>query len=275
MEVAYSIEYEKVLDPEKAYELFWEGYIKDFRGFTCPEEGCDAQVTLANARRERHSMKQRPNFRCYGDHKNSCNHIKEKKVKCLDILILGDRKQKKKMSKEEAKKKYQSESKSGKRQSEYRTIMPIVNKFIRYEKSNDLESYEILNQGKKLKYSDMFLDLDGQSYDFFTDYNRIYYGTARVVKNAEKDDFILFFSKKLTYKGECYKPTAYISKKIIDNSYKNKLWQKELLSYAEKKQLVKVFIYGKPTVNEIKDKTYLNLQICRAKLDLVDIRRVD
>jgi hypothetical protein len=275
MDVAYSKEYEKVLDPEKAYELFWEGYIKDFRGFTCSELDCDAQVTLANARRERHSMKQRPNFRCYGEHKKGCTHKKEKKIKCLDILVLGDRKQKKKMNKEEAKRKYHSDSKSGNRQSEYRTIMPLVNKYIQYEQSNDLASFEILNQGKKLKYSEMFIEMENQTFDFFTEFNRIYFGTARVVKNPEKEDYILFFLKKLKYKGKSYKPTAYISKKIIENSYKNKLWQQELSLYAEDKHPVKVFLYGKPVINEINDKAYLNLQICKAKLDFVDIRRID
>lgn len=272
MDVAYSIEYDQVLDPEKAYELFWEGDIKDFRGFTCPEPGCDAQVTLANARRERHSMKQRPNFRCYGVHIKGCNHDKKKAVKCLDILVLGQRK-KRHYKKTNGKNDYEKESQTGHRQSEYRTIMPIVSKFIEYDKLNLLSEHQILNQGKKITYDDMFIKLEGD-FEYFTKFNRIYYGMARVVKNPSKDDFILFFDQPITYKGETFKPTAYISRKIIENSYKNKLWEKELIELSTEKALIKVFIYGKPVINEYEDKSYFNMAICRAKLDLVDLRRM-
>ena len=195
MDVAYSKEYEKVIDAEKAYELFWEGLIRDYRGFTCPDPACDAQVTLANARRERHSMKQRPNFRCYGQHIASCEHKVQKKVKCLDILVLSSKKRPKK--KGLSKIDYQKQSSSGNRQSEYRTIMPIVNKFIDYKKSNLLDQYEILNQGKRLTYDEMFLELSG-AFDFFTKFNRIYYGPAKIVKSKDKDDYIIFF-KNFTY----------------------------------------------------------------------------
>ncbi|MCH4886035.1 hypothetical protein EZV73_00580 [Acidaminobacter sp. JC074] len=270
MDVAYSKEYEKVIDAEKAYELFWEGIIKDYRGFTCPGVGCDAQVTLANAKRERHSMKQRPNFRCYGEHIPSCEHKGKKKVKCLDILVLSSKKRSKK--KGLSKIDYQKQSSSGSRQSEYRTIMPIVNKFIDYKKAKLLDQYEILNQGKRLTYYEMFLDLSGE-FDYFTKFNRIYYGPARIVKSKDKDDYIIFFKKSLTYKGEKYKPTAYVSKRIIDNSYRNKLWLKELSLLAEEKAPVHVFIYGKAKVHTKDEKSYLNIEICRAKLDLVDIRR--
>lgn len=273
MDVAYSKEYDQVLDPEKAYELFWEGDIEDFRGFTCPEPGCDAQVTLANARRERHSMKQRPNFRCYGVHKEECNHHTKKEVKCLDILVLGERK-KRNYKKRTGKDEYEKESSGGNRQSEYRTIMPIVSKFIEYDKMNKLSDYQILNQGKKLSYDEMFIELNGE-FDFFTKFNRIYYGTARIVKNPTRDDFIVFFNKSITLKDETFKPSAYISRKIIDNSYKNKLWEKELIELSTEKALVKVFIYGKPVINEQNDRSYFNMQICRAKLDLVDIRRME
>ena len=270
MEVAYSKEYEQVIDAEKAYELFWEGIISDYRDFTCAALGCDAQVTLANAKRERHSMKQRPNFRCYGEHEIFCIQKKKKKMKCLDILILGSHKRirKKGLTKSD----YQSRMCSNNRQSEYRTIMPIVNKYIDYKKSDLLDDHEIMNQGKKMSYDKMFIQLEGE-FDLFTNFNRVYYGSAKIVKLSGKGDYIVFFSKKIKYKDNYFKPTAYVSKKIIKNSYRNKLWAKELSTLADEKKAVNVFIYGTPVVKNCDEKEYLNIQICHAKLDLVDVRR--
>jgi len=270
MEVAYCKEYQQVIDAEKAYELFWEGIISDYRGFSCPEIGCDAQVTLANARRERHSMKQRPNFRCYEEHETCCAQKKQKKIKCLDILVLGSHKRTRR--KGLTKLDYKSQTSSNNRQSEYRTIMPIVNKYIDYKKSDSLIDYEILNQGKKITYEKMFVQLEGE-FDLFTSFHRVYYGSAKIVKLSGRDDFIIFFDKRIKYKDKSFKPTAYVSNKIIENSYRNKIWLKELSTLADEKARVNVFIYGNLVVKTRDENFYLNIQICHAKLDLVDIRR--
>ncbi|WP_180772348.1 hypothetical protein [Vibrio parahaemolyticus] len=46
VEEGWSIEYGDFVDPETAYELFWNGVIRDKQGFICPF--CNAKMTCIN-----------------------------------------------------------------------------------------------------------------------------------------------------------------------------------------------------------------------------------
>lgn len=266
MDTAYSKEYGQIIDAQKAYELMWREKIYDLRAFTCPEEGCDAQVTLANGKCERRFMKQRPSFRCYGTHHLECQLFKKKKKICLDILVLDQQ-----MTSSKRKASSIKKSESNCRQSAYKTIMPIVGKFLLYQSLKALSAHHILCFGRKYTYDQLFVSLINRV-PISTEY-RIYYGAARFVKHSEKEDYMIFFLSAITYNETKLKPSAYISKKIIQNSYKNQLWEKELADLSKNKTVVQVFILGKLVENRVADKCYLNIKICSAKLDLIDIRR--
>lgn len=300
MEQAYSLEYQRIIDAEKAYELYWEGRIKNCRGFICPEPGCNAQVTLSSVKKERLLLKQKPHYKCYGIHKKNCpqdekeqnvDEVDDGKSKSnnryinptLDIITL-ERKEKiiqettsnndEANSIERIKRKHKEDNeKKGKRESEYYTIMPIVSKFIKYQFTGALSKHKILSQGMELTYDSMFKSLDNQECLEISSYNRIYYGDAKIYSVNKRDgDFRIAFINYLTYQGKEYKPSAYISKTIINNSYRNVKWLDELTHLSSSDEFIKVFIYGTVRLNKVGNSEYLNINICRAKLDLIDIR---
>lgn len=301
MENAYSKESMAVIDAEKAYELYWEGLIKDKQAFCCPEPECNAQVTCSNIDKERRTLKQRPHFRCYGIHKKGCPNSESKEVidefddgnqkknstyinPQIDVLLLN-RKNKnvetttraeEDINHERVKRKLKAEiEENGTRKSEYVTIMPIVTKYQKYLEENTLGYHFIENQGKNISYENMFINLEGGEFSWFSNFNRIYFGKVRIKKIRNKQShFMLIFSKELKYKKVMYKPSAYISSNIINDSYRNKQWLEELIRLDESKEEIIAFIYGRVKINKVyanKD-GYFNLEISNAKLDFVDIR---
>ncbi|MFP1730218.1 hypothetical protein ACLEC0_12135 [Lonsdalea quercina] len=88
LDIAYSIEIEDFIDPDKAYDLYWSGIIKDNHAFVCPGTDCQAQVTSANLYVESQDMKVVPHFRVYGKHSNSCEVFNNKKYPSYKRPIL-------------------------------------------------------------------------------------------------------------------------------------------------------------------------------------------
>lgn len=72
LDIAYSIEADDYLDPDRAYDLYWSGLITDKKKFLCPGSDCTAQVTFANLDEDVQDMKVVPHFRIYGPHSKSC-----------------------------------------------------------------------------------------------------------------------------------------------------------------------------------------------------------
>jgi|GEM_PF-1212588 len=303
---AYSIGIDKVIDAEKAYELFWEDIINDVHAFTCSVEGCEARFTLSSVNKERRLLRQIPHFRCYGTHKKDCpndeknniakevtlegkgitNRTIEKKVD----IIHCERQERTTATTDVSrfdleksnitKRKYLDKiQRDGKRESDYYTIIPIVSKYEDYKNKKSLYENFISFEGKETSYGKFFIELISLNINAFNDYNRIYFGNAKLYETKDKNNFRIVFSDQIIYQGKTYQPSAYISEKIITNSFKHKKWLAELQHYATNKEKLIVFILGKlilnkdkKNTNDIKDKEYLNIYICNAKLDLVDIR---
>ncbi|ERI92149.1 hypothetical protein HMPREF1982_02690 [Clostridiales bacterium oral taxon 876 str. F0540] len=300
MDYAYSLEYKDIVDAEKAYELYWEGIISDKQAFICPEPDCNAQITCSNIDKEKRFLKQKPHFRCYGNHKNNCPNDEEKigvagfddgqERKNLgyidplvDVLLLKRKEKSPSITNNKPdidndynaiKRRIKSDIETnGSRRSEYVTIMPIVTKFQKYIELGTTSNHYIENQGKNIKYSDMFINLDKGQLEWYSNFNRVHFGKAKVVKVKGKDDhFRLVFTKKLKFKDKEYIPNVYISNKIINSSYRNKKWLDELKELQQTGKEINAFIYGKVKINQVEQKQYFNIDICEAKLDFIDIR---
>ncbi|WP_342426705.1 hypothetical protein [Paenibacillus sp. FSL L8-0158] len=309
---AYSIEFEEIIDAEKAYELYWDGEISDKRAFECKNENCEAQITCANIDKERVLMKKKPYFLLVGEH--TCTPIiemEEKKVlnsdenaesrKYIDdendiLLTIGERKEKENREKQiktadsdniDRKRKKKSESSSrGKRYSEYKTIAPIVSKYLSYSSDNLLDEKKIITNGKKMLYKDFFVELDGYNCDCFINNSRIYFGNG-VVEKAPKNpnEYIVKFNN-VNFRGLVRCPSIYIGINLLDDKSRKINWSKKLKLYSENDIAIKVFIYGKLKLKNklyyeddketIRNKYYsINIYLDENDLRFWDIREVE
>ncbi|UDB46119.1 hypothetical protein [Bacillus safensis] len=223
IEEAYSLEYFDVIDAEKAYELFWDGLIKDKRKFKCP--GCNLKITAANIDKERTEMKNTPHFRSYGVHDFECSYEFEKEMqsksadnrenkkqltiaKQVDSLFLerpknhqfvnqsmnvksslNDNDKEISLKNNSIHKNYQRKS------SSYYSIKPLVSKFIKYKKENKLTENFINIKGYSISYADFFTDLTEVNLSNINKYKRVYYGDGEIVRSRKnKGDYIIFLN---------------------------------------------------------------------------------
>lgn len=309
---AYSNEYEDIIDAEKAYELYWDGEITDKRKFQCKNDNCYAQITCANIDKERVLMKKKPYFLLVGKH--SCvldSDLEELNVLNSDELAIEGRyiddekdiliSSEERKGRESRKKltpvdetedfdrvrKKKSESKNrGKRNSEYKTIAPLVSKYLKYSEDNALETKKIAFDGKEITYKEFFVEIDDYSCNYFIKDSRIYFGNATIVKAPKnQNEFIVKFKKNVKFRGLIRLPSIYISNSILDDSSRKINWRKKLEFYSENDVDIKLFICGhlKLIENEyyendgvtLKSKYYgINIILNENDLRFWDIREV-
>jgi hypothetical protein len=298
LEEAYSIEFEDVIDAEKAYELFWEGVIKDKRAFQCTDPNCEAQITCVNIDKKRAEMKQKLHFKCFGEHSEKCEAIKEfdemqenrdKKTKqksmnyidnTVDIfsfnrptkdgIVIRTKEtvnnETTKEKKTRIKEKYKG---SGSRNVTYYSIKPLISKFEKYSDENTLDKHFINIKGFNVSYKRMFVSIKDIDIDNVEKYFRVYYGIGRINKVKKNDkDFIIFFSKGFGDKG--IKTASYISSKVIDEHYRKNKWREELEELTKiKDKEIMFFINSKPEKKG--DMIYLPI----TSMDFLDYRIVN
>lgn len=295
LEEAYSLEYNDVIDAEKAYELFWDGTISDKRAFQCTDPNCEAQITCVNIDKKRTEMKQTPHFKCYGEHSDKCEVIKEfdelqenrdKKekrssmnyiddtmdifsfnrpkrdgiiVKTKEVIDKGSPTEKKARIKE----KYKG---SGRRNITYYSVKPLISKFKKYFAEGSLDKHFINIKGFNVSYKRMFVNIKDIEIESVEKYYRVYYGTGRIYKSKKNnDDFVIFFKKRFGNKG--IKTSIYISTKVIDEHYRKNKWREELEDLVEvKDKEIMFFINSKPEKKG--DIIYLPI----SSMDFIDYR---
>jgi len=86
LEEAFSLEFNRAINAERAHELFWANLIFDKRAFRCPGTGCSAQVTCANMDKVEMDMKQQPHFRVIEAHSADCELIAETTHASYDVV---------------------------------------------------------------------------------------------------------------------------------------------------------------------------------------------
>ncbi|AFL99271.1 hypothetical protein Desde_0826 [Desulfitobacterium dehalogenans ATCC 51507] len=296
IEEAYSYDYMDVVDAEKAYELFWEGVIKDKRNFECPAQNCKAQITCSNIDKQIEEMKNTPHFRVYGEHSDECDIYKEIKLAELDVsteknksrtsylgsetdIFTTERPKNHYHTRKESVKDNDDKHKGiktsiqtnrdnslTKRSPEFYSIRPLISKFQRHSKENNLSQRFIKIKGYDVSYKEMFVKIDNNELDKLSKYPRIYFGEATVYRK-NNSDFVVRFASSIIDADVKYKPSLYISNEMINSYYwKHKLQTclNELASNREKQVLV--FVYSKP----YKKDRFLNFYI--DTLDLIDFR---
>ncbi len=295
LEEAYSLEYGDVIDAEKSYELFWDGSISDKRSFQCTDTNCEAQITCVNIDKKRGEMKQIPHFKCYGEHSDKCEVIKEfdelqenknKKDKrssmkyidgTVDIfsfnrpkrdgIVIKTKEAIDKVDAKERKARIKEQRKSsGRRNITYYSIKPLISKFEKYFEEGSLDKHFIDIKGFNVSYKRMFVSIKDIEIERVEKYYRVYFGTGRIYKTKKNNhDFVIFFEEGWGNKGT--KTSIYISTKVIDEHYRKNKWREELEDLVEgKDKKIMFFINSKPEKKG--DIIYLPI----SNMDFIDYR---
>jgi hypothetical protein len=295
IEEAHSLEYGKVVDAEKAYELYWDGLIQDKRAFECP--GCSLKITAANIDKERTEMKNTPHFRAYGVHKFGCSYEFEKDKesksadnknnkrqltidKQVDSLFLkrptnhqyvrSNMNVKSSINDKDISLKNNSTNDNyQKKSSNYYSIKPLVSKFIKYEIENKLMENYINIKGYNITYADMFIDLTQIDLSNISKYKRVYYGDGEIVSSKKiNGDYIIFFKPGISNDDD--KSTSlYISNELIQKTLTHNKWVSVLNNLTENQTHIKIFAYCKISYRDIGN--YINLTHL-SNLDFFDFR---
>lgn len=309
---AYSIELEEIIDAEKAYELYWDGEISDKRAFECKNDNCEAQITCANIDKERFLMRKRPYFLRVGEHTCTLlNEIEKKKVfisnenaessKYIDdendvLLTTTERKEKENREKQvkttdsddidRKRKKKSEQSSKGKRYLEYKTIAPLVSKYLIYSGDNLLDEKKITTNENTVLYKDFFVELEGYNCDNFINESRIYFGDGLVEKAPKNPNEYVVKLNYVNFRGLVRCPSIYVGSNLLNDKSRKINWSKKLKFYSENDIAIKVFIYGKLKLKSklyyeddkktIRNKFYsINIFLDENDLRFWDVREVE
>ncbi|PQQ29211.1 MULTISPECIES: hypothetical protein [Photorhabdus] len=303
LDVAYSIELNEYIDPDRAYDLYWSGLITNKKLFICPGEDCSAQVTCANLDEDMQNMRVVPHYRIYGKHHPNCEIERKVPLKILSVIENAKQGEKKTLDQSivdsfilhrpdsyyESKKKDDNKN-HGNKQNKYLSksyalnlkeignigkvysVRTIVSRYIRYIKDNTLINRKLNISGMDIPYSGVFKCIWEQKIDSLPEYGIIYYGWAYIDKYEGKGYRIKFKKKIKNSHGELLQTTCFISQKLIDKYHVKKLVIKRLSKIIQtQKSTAFVFIYGRPEIirSKINNKEYVNFYV--DNLDYIDI----
>lgn len=304
LDIAYSIELEDYIDPDKAYDLFWAGIIKNKQGFICPGTKCYAKITCANIDKDHQNMKVVPHFRIYGSHYKDCEISNRIPLRIETKLSSGSVLSKKPIIESTVDnfllKRPESYYETGKSSNKYidkkinrvykkkdfnlseidsisniYSVRSMVSRFIRYKKSRLINLKKVNIEGKEMKYEDIFESIWYQDIEKLPNYPQIYHGWAYVNRLPSGKGYQIKFKKKLLFDLEEYVTTAIIPDWLINKYKVKKLVSCRLTKiYNQEKAVGYVFLYGIPKINKSGvGKKYANIRI--DNLDLVDINYSD
>lgn len=300
LEEAYSTEYQDIIDPELAYDLYWAGVITDKSAFECPSEKCNAKVTCINLDQEKQDMHQSPHFRGY-NHSVDCDatfgqdrvagvespttSAQSKFVKSDSISDVFHLKRPKNqfakkepkgidLTKENKKSNRRGRSVTGEELfggSEYYSVRSLVSKFIRYRKDNSLSEHKINIQGKDVSYKTQFKGVYKQPIATLPDENLIYWGVAFIDYIEKKECYKVTFGETLEHGGNDIRPSFFISGTMIAEYPVRNLVVKRLEKISKKSdRRAFVFIYSKP---HLSGDSFINFDL--ESLDYLEIRYLD
>lgn len=302
LDVAYSIEADDYIDPDRAYDLYWSGVITDQHKFLCPGTNCTAQVTCANLSVELQNMRVVPHYRVYGkNHSAECevfnmkplglnyeNSEKSKERVTVDqsivdqfILQRPSTYYDERIPPKESGKARQKTLTIDKRKAEARlreignvskiySVRSVVSRFIRYKKDGSLEQRRINIQGKDVPYRSVFKCVWEQDLSALPEHPIIYYGWAYVNRLKSNHGYQIKFKKQLQLGNEHLTTTVMIADSLIDGYKIKKLVSTRLEKIVkEENPTAFVFIYSRPVKKSSGEKIYANFGI--TNLDMIDI----
>ncbi|WP_432720757.1 hypothetical protein R0381_002954 [Jeongeupia wiesaeckerbachi] len=303
LDIAYSIEIDDYLDPDRAYDYYWSGIIKDKKKFLCPGTDCDAQVTCANLDEDLQDMKVVPHYRIYGNHSENCEiannkplHVEyeggatateEKRTideSVVEIFSLErpdsyyDELRSTPNSEEIISKKISpAKSKTNTRLRELGSVgtiysvRSVVGRYIRYRKDDSLKHRRLNIQGKDIYYGSIFKCIGEQDLSKLPEHPVIYYGWAYINRLPSDKGYQIKFKKKFRKSDEEYITTIMVADDLIENYKIKKLVSTRLEKIRKtQKQTAFVFVYGVPQEKQAKSgNKYANFQVLN--LDMIDI----
>lgn len=303
LDIAYSIEADDYLDPDRAYDLYWSGLITDKKKFLCPGTDCSAQVTCANLDEDVQDMKVVPHFRVYGSHSESCEifnnvpldlryedgvSVKEERrsvdESVVDVFLLErpasyydepkvnifpNQKQVKKS--QFIKRPKDTILRENGSVGNIYSVRSVVSRYIRYKKDGSLDHRRVNIQGRDVHYKSIFKCIWEQDLETLPDYPVIYYGWAFINRLPSGYGYQIKFKKNFKKAEEDFITTVMIGDRLIDSYKIKKLVTTRLEKIIQKeKPTAFVFIYGKPEENMSKKGVkYANFSI--TNLDMIDI----
>ncbi|GAB7195779.1 hypothetical protein [Dickeya undicola] len=302
LDVAFSIEFDDFVDPDRAYELFWSGVITNKKAFLCPGENCDAQVTCANLDSESQDMKVVPHFRVYGKHHSDCELNNDVPLKIEKIIDLSKKQEKlsidhsvvdsfslvrpesyynsnkvggDKYKKVVDRKKYKLQILSANLKQvgsigKIYSVRTIVSRYLRYYNDGSINLRKINVSGKDFSYKEILKRIDNQRIEDLSEFPLIYYGWAYIDKydNAYR----IKFKKNFLVNSKEVPVTLFITNKIIDRYPIRNLMVKRMRKISNQaKPTGFVFVYSKPKLVESKKngRVYVNFDVMN--LDFIDI----
>ncbi|KFF70887.1 hypothetical protein [Pectobacterium brasiliense] len=302
LDVAYAVEIDDFIDPDRAYELFWSGILTDKKAFICPGENCTAQVTCANLDEESQNMKVVPHFRVYGTHANECEIIRNIPLKINKVIELIKKQEKisidhsivdsfslvrpdsyydtdkivnNSYKNKSDRKKYKLQSMSANLKhtgnlGKIYSVRSIVSRYLRYYNDGSVDRRKINVSGKDFSYKEFLRGIYNQPIDDLSDYPVVYYGWAYIDKYEKA--YRVKFKKKILVEEKEVSVSFFIPTKLIDNYPIKKLVVKRIQKISKQsKPTAFVFIYAKPKVVKSKtnDMIYINFNV--DNLDFIDI----
>ncbi|WP_455865014.1 hypothetical protein [Pantoea agglomerans] len=306
LDIAYSIEIEDFIDPDRAYELYWAGAITNKKAFICPGENCNVRVTCANLDKESHDMKVVPHFRLYGDHNEQCeifrkvplkiieeiNRSQESERKSIDLSVVDifnlkrpdsyydindikggkDNAKDIKVNSPAIKNVSYNLKQTGSIGSVY-SVRTIVSRYLRYFSDGSLNNRVINIKGINIPYVSFLKLIWEQKITDLPQHELVYYGWAYIDKH-EKGYRIKFKKSFLNDRGELLPVSFFISYKTIENYPIKKLVMKRIASISSMmKPIGFVYVYGKPKIytSPHNCRQYINFDVFN--LDLVDLNK--
>ncbi|WP_407552913.1 hypothetical protein [Vibrio parahaemolyticus] len=227
LDVAYSIEIDDFIDPDKAYELYWSGMLEDKRAFLCPGTNCSANVTCANLDKDTSSLKVVPHFRVFGSHIKGCEVSRNVPLKLqysepttqtathktLDTSIVDTFLEKRPESYYDHYK-TNSRAKNAKvrmvnilkskaeRQlkeigvtSSIYSVRTVVSRYARYKKDGTLELRRLNIAGKDKPYTSLFSKIENQIVSDLPQMPSIYHGWAFINRLPSGHGYQIKFKK--------------------------------------------------------------------------------
>ncbi|WP_404837126.1 hypothetical protein [Aeromonas media] len=304
LDVAYSIEVDDYVDPDKAYDLYWAGLIADKQAFLCPGTDCTAQVTCCNIDKNTQNMRVIPHFRIYGkNHAKTCEvargidyainytllKSKDKEKAFIDRSIVDEFIINRPSSYYDERLPGSPEAKNAKKQLMYKggsleerlreighsskiySVRSVVSRRIRYEKDGSLHSRRVNVLGKDVAYKSIMKCIWEQDLEKLPEYPVIYYGWAYIDRLSSNQGYRIKFKKKLKFGQKMLDATIIIFDSLIDSYKIKKLVSTRLTKIVSGSKQAFVFVYGKPEINQSKqtDKVYANFKI--TNLDMIDV----
>ncbi|WP_210448609.1 hypothetical protein [Pantoea ananatis] len=304
LDIAYSIEVEDFIDPDKAYDLYWSGVIRDNKAFVCPGTDCLAQVTCANLYVESQNMKVVPHFRIYGAHSQDCEIFNQKNVSFIQEPLATQQKERnpissatvdkfilarpesyydldtKNKSVNLAEKQKRVRARKVVKSAELRktgfigniySVRMIVSRYIRYSKDGTIDHRFINIKGKDVSFKGFLKLIAKQKISSLPSYELVYHGWAYIDK-YEIGYRVKFINSLKNDNGEDLITSFFIYDDLIEKyEIKNLVISRIRKIVGLPRPKAYVFIYGKPQVVKSKKhgKYYANFKV--SNLDYIDV----